>query len=116
MALMAEVLGGVLSGNGIGRDWLERGAAAINAGFFEAIAVDEFLPLDEFTAKLDELKEFVRSRKPAPGFDEVRLPGEGGRRRAAEQLRIGVDVEDDQWEKLLKTAEALGVTEIPAPR
>jgi len=116
MALMAEILGGVLSGNGIGRDWLERGAAAINSGFFEAIAVDEFLPLDEFTAKVEELKEFVRTRKLAPGFSEVRLPGEGGRRRAAEQLRNGVEVEDDQWEKLLQTAEALGVTEVPAHR
>ena len=116
MALMAEILGGVLSGNGIGRDWLERGAAAINSAFFEAIAVEELVSLEEFTAKLDELKEFVRSRKTAPGFSEIRLPGEGGRRRAAEQLRIGVEVEDDQWEKLLTTAERLGVTTIPAPR
>lgn len=116
MALIAEILGGVLSGNGIGRDWRERGAAAINAGFFEAIDVEEFLPRDEFFAKLDELKAFVRTRKPAPGFSEVRLPGDGGRRRAAEQLRIGVEVEDDQWQKLLASAAKLGVTAIPAPR
>jgi uncharacterized oxidoreductase len=116
LALMCEVMAGVLSGNGIGRDWLERGAAAINSGFFQAIDVAEFQDLDDFTAKVEELKEFVHSRAPRPGFEEVRLPGEGGRRRAAEQLANGVDVDGDSWEKLLESAAKLGITAIPPVR
>jgi uncharacterized oxidoreductase len=115
LSLMSEVLGGILSGNGIGRDWLERGASAINAGFFEAVAVEEFLPMEEFLDKVDDLKAFIRSRQPAPGFTEVLLPGDRGRRRAATQLRDGVDVEDGDWAKLLKCAAELGVEATPAP-
>jgi uncharacterized oxidoreductase len=114
---MCEVLGGILGGNGIGRDWLERGASAINGGIFEAISVEEFLPLEEFLTKVDDLKAFIRSRRPAPGFAEVLLPGDRSRRRAAEQFRDGVEIEDDQWEKLLECAAHLGVEAIPtAPR
>jgi LDH2 family malate/lactate/ureidoglycolate dehydrogenase len=116
LSLMCEVLGGILSGNGIGRDWLERGASAINAGFFEAVSVEEFLPLEEFLDKVDELKAFIRSRQPAPGFTETLMPGDRSRRRAAEQLRDGVEIEDDEWAKLLKCAAELGVQATPAPR
>ena len=86
--MIAEVLGGILSGNGLGREWLDRGAAAINGLWLEAIDVREFQELDAFHAKVQELRSFVHSRKPAPGFDEVRLPGERSRRVAAERRKL----------------------------
>ncbi len=113
--MIAEVLGGILSGNGLGREWLDRGAAAINGLWLEAIDVREFQELDAFHAKVQELRSFVHSRKPAPGFDEVRLPGERSRRVAAERRRDGVPVADADWEALVRVAGELSVADVPSP-
>jgi uncharacterized oxidoreductase len=107
--LMAEILGGLLSGNGRGRTWLDRGASAINGALFEAIDVEEFLPLEEFLDLVEELRGFVHSRTPRPGFGAVRLPGEGARRRAAEHLAAGIEIDEEDWAELVERAHAMGV-------
>lgn len=45
--LVTEILGGILAGNGLGRDWRDKGASAINGGYFQAVRVDLFQALDE---------------------------------------------------------------------
>lgn len=112
--LVAEVLAGLLSGNGPGRDWRDKGASAINAAFFQAIAVERFEPLDAFHRQVADLAEFVRSRKPAPGFGAVRLPGDGSRERARIALAEGVEIHERDWRPLVEHAARLGV-EVPAP-
>jgi LDH2 family malate/lactate/ureidoglycolate dehydrogenase len=79
---MTEILGGILSGTGLGREWWDEGGAATNGVFLQAFDVEEFQPLDEFCKKVEELVTFTKSRKPAPGFSEILLPGEMSRRRA----------------------------------
>ena len=112
--IAVEILGGLLSGNGLGRDWLDKGASAINGAFFQAISVEEFLPLDEFLDMMDELVEWIRSRRPAPGFDAVRIPGDGSRERTAQHLRDGVEIDETAWGHLVKTAQDLDV-DLPTP-
>jgi len=113
--IMADILGGLLSGNGKGMDWLDKGASAVNAVFLQAISVEEFQPLDEFAAQVADLAAFIRSRQPAPGFTEVRLPGDGSRRAAERQVRDGIEIREDVWGRLLEAAERLGVAEQPTP-
>ena len=113
--IVADILGGLLSGNGKGMDWLDRGASAVNAVFLQAIDVEEFQPLDEFVQRVADFAAFVRSRKPAPGFEQVRLPGDRSRETARRQLREGIELRDEIWERLVETAEHLGVSEIPRP-
>lgn len=113
VALVTEILGGLLSGNGLGKDWWEKGGHGINGVFFQAIAVEEFQELNGFYDKVDELIAFVKSTKCAPGFSEILLPGEAGRRREAAQRVNGVEVDDDTWTQLTQLAAALGVREIP---
>jgi LDH2 family malate/lactate/ureidoglycolate dehydrogenase len=113
VALVTEILGGLLSGNGLGRDWWEKGGHGINGVFFQAIAVEEFQELNGFYDKVDELIAFVKSTKCAPGFSEILLPGETGRRREAAQRVNGVEVEDGIWTQLTQLAAELGVREIP---
>jgi uncharacterized oxidoreductase len=107
--LVAEILGGVLSGHGRALDWLPRGGPAINGALFEAIDVAEYMPLDEFVAHVDELAEFLRTRKPAPGNPAVRLPGDGARGRAAQRLAEGIPLEDVTVAALRGLATQLGV-------
>ncbi|MBM2811683.1 MAG: Ldh family oxidoreductase [Chloroflexi bacterium] len=113
--LMAEILGGVLSGNGLGFDLRDSGGPAINAAFFQAISVEAFGPMDEFLDKMEDLRSNVRSRKPAPGFDSVRVPGDGSRARAEVNERDGVPVDDAAWADLIARAAQLGVTDVPEP-
>ena len=104
IALIAELLGGAFSGNGLSRDWWDKGGHGVNGVFLQAIAVEEIQPLDEFTAKVDDLVSFIKSRNPAPGFSEVLLPGEQGRRNQERQLREGVEVDEATWTQLVKLA------------
>jgi LDH2 family malate/lactate/ureidoglycolate dehydrogenase len=111
VALMTEILGGLLSGNGLGKHWWNNGGHGVNGVFLQAFAVEEFQPIESFFDKVDELVAFIKSSQCAPGFNEILLPGEAGRRREALQLRNGVEVDDDTWSELAELAAELGIAE-----
>jgi hydroxycarboxylate dehydrogenase B len=113
VALITEILGGLLSGNGLARNWWDKGGHGINGIFLQAIAVEEFQPLDEFLDRVDELIAFVRSRKTAPGFKEILLPGEQGRKNEERQMRDGVEIDEATWTEVEKVASGLGINELP---
>src|SRR5688572_12712956 len=113
VALVTEILGGLLSGNGPGKNWWDKGRHGVNGVFLQAFAVEEFQPLNSFYDKVDELIAFVKSSKCAPGSSEILLPGESGRRREATQRKNGVEVDEDTWEQLRQLASELGVDPLP---
>jgi uncharacterized oxidoreductase len=115
IALVTELLGGALTGNGLSREWWEKGGHGVNGVFLQAISVEEFQPLDEFTGKVSELASFVRSRQPAPGFREIFLPGDQGRNNEQRQLKEGVEIDDATWNQLITLARELSVDSLPAP-
>jgi LDH2 family malate/lactate/ureidoglycolate dehydrogenase len=115
IALVTEILGGVLSGNGLGKQWWDNRGHGVNGLFFQAIAVEEFQSLDTFYDKIDELIALVKSTERAPGFSEIVLPGESGRRREAEHKKHGVEIDDHTWSALTQLAAELKVSDIPAP-
>jgi LDH2 family malate/lactate/ureidoglycolate dehydrogenase len=113
VALITEILGGLLTGNGLAKNWWDKGGHGINGIFLQAIAVEEFQPLDEFLDRVDELIAFVRSRKTAPGFKEILLPGEQGRKNEERQMRDGVEIDEATWTEVKKVASELGINELP---
>lgn len=114
VALITEILGGLLTGNGLGKQWWNNGGHGVNGVFLQAFAVEEFQELSSFYDKVDELIAFIKSTKRAPGFAEILLPGESGRRREAEQKAAGVVVDDSTWSELTELAAELGVKEVPS--
>jgi LDH2 family malate/lactate/ureidoglycolate dehydrogenase len=114
VALMTEVLAGLLSGNGMGRHWWKNGGHGVNGVFLQAFAVEEFQSIDSFYDNVDELIAFIKSTPSAPGFSEILLPGESGRRREAAQLKNGIDLDDESWSELTELAAELGITKVPA--
>jgi uncharacterized oxidoreductase len=114
VALVTEILGGLLSGNGMGKEWWKKGGHGVNGVFLQAFAVEEFQELNDFYDKVDELIAFIKSSPCAPGFSEILLPGESGRRREAQQIKDGVDIDEHTWSELTELAAELGVTAIPA--
>ncbi|HEY2990529.1 MAG TPA: Ldh family oxidoreductase [Candidatus Binatia bacterium] len=111
--LVVEILGGILSGNGLGKRWWDKGAHAVNGVFLHAIAVEEFQPLEEFFDQVDELISHAKALKPARGFNEVVLPGEHARKIEARQMKDGVEIDDATWEQLRKFAAEVGITDFP---
>jgi LDH2 family malate/lactate/ureidoglycolate dehydrogenase len=115
VALVTEILGGVLSGSGLGRQWWDNRGHGVNGLFLQAIAVEEFQALDTFYDKVDELIALVKSTPRAPGFSEILLPGESARRRAALNKQNGVEIDAGTWADLTELAAELGVKDVPAP-
>jgi len=106
LALIAEILGGVLSGAGT------VGPATPNGGnglCFQAINIVDFQPLEEFTATMQHLIAWIKSARPAPGVTEILVPGEPEYRTTQQRLRDGIPVEDRLWEALTKAGAAVGV-------
>jgi ureidoglycolate dehydrogenase (NAD+) len=113
--LVVEILGGILSGNGMGREWWDKGAHAVNGVFLQAVAVEEFLPRGEFFAGVDELVSYAKKIKPAPGFSEIFLPGERAKKIEARQMKEGVELDEPTWGQLRELADELGEKDLPEP-
>jgi uncharacterized oxidoreductase len=109
IALMTEILGGLLSGNGLGKQYWDNRGHGVNGVFFQALAVEEFQPLETFYDKVDELIGFVKSTKCAPGFSEILLPGESARRREVKSKNEGALIEGATWKALTALAAELKV-------
>jgi len=113
LALVVELLGGLLSGNGPSKNWWDSGGHGVNGVFLQTFAVEEFQPLEEFTAAVEEFVDFVKTRKRASGFAEILLPGDQSRNHEARQRQNGVDLDDGTWSALKALADELAVA---APR
>jgi uncharacterized oxidoreductase len=113
IALITDILGGILTGNGPGRYWWKKSGHGVNGIFLQAVAVEEFQSLESFYDQIDEFIAAVKTTPRAPDFDEIVLPGERGRRAEAAQLKAGVAIHEQTWGELVKLAAELNITPVP---
>jgi LDH2 family malate/lactate/ureidoglycolate dehydrogenase len=83
-------------------------------GFILAIDVSAFIPLDEFTATVDDTVDAIKALPPADGAGDVLVPGERGRRCERDRRSSGVPLGPKVWRELTGFAGPLGVP-VPAP-
>nr|WP_281373697.1 Ldh family oxidoreductase [Haloechinothrix aidingensis] len=118
LAVMVDVLTGVLSGGafGAGVSGLYADTTAPNdcAHFFLAIEPAAFGPDEEFAERMGAFAEAIAASPVAPGTERVCLPGELEASRHAETLREGVHLEPAVRDALVGTARALGIDTEPA--
>ncbi|MFN3076341.1 MAG: Ldh family oxidoreductase [Alphaproteobacteria bacterium] len=81
-----------------------------NACWFIAIRIDAFAPLDRFTTNIGRLFNHVKSSRPAPGVDEVLVPGEPEHRSRQKREIEGLPLDDRTWAWLGEMAGKVGVT------
>ena len=74
-----------------------------------AIDIARFMPVEEFTARMEKLVGIMKSTAPAPGYEEVLVAGEPEWRIEAERLATGIPIADGNWEALCKAAARVGV-------
>jgi LDH2 family malate/lactate/ureidoglycolate dehydrogenase len=107
MSLAVEVLSGILSGAGFSSP----GPAPehLNGMFILALNVAWFVPLNQFREQVDQLTTYIKSAKPLPGGNPVRIPGEPDREEAARRTRDGILFSDQAWEKVTGVLRDLGL-------
>jgi LDH2 family malate/lactate/ureidoglycolate dehydrogenase len=116
LGLMVEILCSVLSGGAMANEVggiRIRGRHNRCSQCFIAIDIARFMPVEEFTARVERLVLLMKSTPMAPGYDEVMVAGDPEWRTEAERLRDGIPVEQGNWDLLVKTAARLAVA-VPA--
>lgn len=104
-ALLVEALTGALAGHGRA-DPVEGWGASV---FLQVLAPELFGGAEEFRRQAEHVAAACRATPPRPGFERVRLPGETGLRRRAEQLTHGVELYPGILDALAPWAQKLGV-------
>lgn len=105
LALMCEMLGGALTGNGataFDRRW----SSGMLSFYVDPKTLD---PVDFFPPEVARCIAFVKSAKPDRPGGEVLIPGEPEARMRAERLAGGIPLPDDTWRALTAVAREAGI-------
>jgi LDH2 family malate/lactate/ureidoglycolate dehydrogenase len=116
LGFMVEILCSVLSGGAMANEVggiRYRGRTVRVSQMYLAIDIARFLPVEEFTARMEKLVALVKSTPPAPGYEEVMVAGDPEWRAEAERLKDGIPIADGNWETLLKVAARVHVPPPP---
>lgn len=105
LSVMIDVFGGILSGSGICREDLPRGA---NGVWMYFVDVTQFLPPVEYEALIEKYVAYIKSSRRQAGVDEILMPGEIELRRQAQRQREGVSVPEETWRQIRELAGKVG--------
>ena len=114
LALVLEVLAGVLSGAGFSadhsRDKLHGSSRAPDYGhFFIAIDPERFMPASEFAARVDRMIEQTKNGEHAENVDEILIPGEMELRARDQSLKEGVRLRPSTHRALVTYGQQMGL-------
>jgi ureidoglycolate dehydrogenase (NAD+) len=113
LAFVVEVLAGLLSGSRSGtevrRMYDDFDEPQGIGHFLGAIDPARFVPPEAFAGSVDRLAGQLKATPPAPGFDEVLLPGEPEDRAEARHRRDGVPIPEELRRELVELGAAYGI-------
>lgn len=107
LSVMIDVFGGILSGSGVCRNDLPRGA---NGVWMYLVDVRQFQSFDEYQALLDQYVASIKGSKRMPSVDEILMPGEIEQRRQKQRIAEGVPIPDETWRQIRELAGRLAVS------
>ncbi|HTR81086.1 MAG TPA: Ldh family oxidoreductase [Bacteroidota bacterium] len=104
LAMMVDILSGVLSGSGYGRNvhsmYKDLQNPAEVGHFFLCMNIESFMPKDEFYKKIMQMKEEIKLSPKRQGVNEIRIPGENKAQTKTQRLKTGIQLSDDVLEEL----------------
>ncbi|MDD4889223.1 MAG: Ldh family oxidoreductase [Phycisphaerae bacterium] len=113
LALMVEILTGVLSGGAFGNGISSWGGGPVapvsQSHTFIAIHIAAFEPVADFKRRMDELTRQIRSAPKAKGSDRIYLPGEMEHESRQRAIEDGMALPDHVMLRLQGMAEDLGL-------
>ena len=115
LAVMVEVLAGVLTGASLTSDikaWDKQTDQVADQGFnFIVLNVESFMPRSLYEQRIDGLITRVRSLQKKPGVDRIYLPGEIEHEHQQQARQEGITFQDWHLESLKEVALELGLDE-----
>jgi hydroxycarboxylate dehydrogenase B len=98
MGIIAELMGDAMLGEAVEYNWL-----------MVLVRADAFRPMAEYTEAAEGFMAEVRGSTPAPGFDQVIMPGERETSQARSALEQGIVVSDGVWNGIADAARSVGI-------
>ncbi len=112
LAMMVEILCAVLGGGAMSTEVggiRYRGKLVRVSQMYLAIDIARFMPVAEFTARMETLVGMMKSTPAAPGYDEVLVAGDPEWRIEADRRTNGIPIAGGNWDLLVKAAGRVGV-------
>ncbi len=118
LALLAEILSGVLTGAAVAGGVLsyayEDPSKPTNHGAaFVAIQIEAMMERAEFEKRMQSLIGEIKTAPKAAGIQHILIPGEHEQKYKAKALKEGVNLPDDVWAKLIDVSASSGIA-LPA--
>lgn len=107
LAILCELLGAALAGGQTIAEPMRH--AVVNSMLSILIDPQRLRPPAEARAAVEAVMDWIRSARPAPGVDRVRLPGEPERESRARRLAEGVPIDDRSLAEILDAGASLGL-------
>ena len=109
LAVVLDILAGVLSGGRFGAGLGARGSAH----YFQAIKIDHFMSYDAFLARIEQLIDQLQACPLAPGVERILLPGQYEAELKARRQKEGIPLDEETVEQLEGLAAELGLASSP---
>jgi uncharacterized oxidoreductase len=106
LALMCELLGGILVGSGTSGPEKQRFANGMVSIYLSPSA---FGSAEEMGREAQKFVAYIRSARPATAGQDVLIPGDPERRTREERSANGIPLPGGTWDAIRATAERLGV-------
>ena len=100
LSFMVDVLAGALSGAGCARAGIDPNDPVGHGVLLLAIDITQLTPMAAFFENVAALISHIHDSPPAPGFDEVLVPGEFEYRKRIERMESGIEIPDATWEAI----------------
>ena len=108
LAVMCEIMAAAVAGGQGAFDTPKGGI--LNSMLATVIDLSKLGDPAQIAADVQAVKAHVKSARPAPGFNEVLVPGEPERRYAEKRMRDGIEVDETTWRDIRAAAESIGIS------
>lgn len=116
LAVICELLAGAFVGGITSAPGRIADAKIINNMLTVIIDPNAFGTRAAFEAEVDQFSNWVKSSPPAPGVDEVMVPGDPERKSRELRMKEGLPIDEVTWEEILVAGEEVGLSREEAMR
>jgi uncharacterized oxidoreductase len=109
LGIMCELLAGALTGGLTNQPLHPHAHGIVNNMLSVIIAPGALGDADAVRREIAAATDWIKASRPRAGFEEVLLPGEPERRRRAQRLAQGFEIDPRSWAEIRAAASAAGV-------
>ena len=89
---------------------IDLGVDGMSGAFMQVVNIRAFTPLESYRRGVRAFLDGMRGTPPAPGFDEVMVPGDLAHRRRTERLTHGIELPETTYRHIQEAGEQLNIS------